>query len=444
MPQPIARRCVVYFAGFDPNGSSHYHRKYKSQAALQSAVSGYSLQVGDRQKIGPHLSTWAVQFNPLPAPTPTQDAANTTHTDYVFAQWDDIVRAHWSRMGTLGEKWRWLQTFLATQWFFIQNGAVLRMLRLAWPPVVALVAPLLLFMAALVAALATPVIGWWGLAAWGVTHAAPLGQKLALAMAIGLVMAGLLIALVRSLERKFHMLWLMRSYIFTYQQAHGLVPGLDTRMQEFASFIRGAVDGGQYDEVLVVGHSSGAIMATAALAFAQSGAQSGVPSGVPSGAQPGALYKLPDSQVAPRTTAVGLVTLGQCIPMLSSVSTATVYRAQLKLIAQSNSMTWVDFCAPSDGCCFAFVDATALPDGTNSVYTSQPKLLSPRLQTLFSPADYHQLCRHRFDLHFQYVHAGNLPGDYDYFAITAGPLDLYSRYAAAHSVTGYKKFRLFS
>ena len=428
MSKPVHRRCVIYFAGFDPNGSSHYHRKYKSQAALQSAVSGYSLEVGDRQKLGLHLSAWSVKFDA--AATSAQETTESTHTDYLFAQWDDIVRAHWARMGTLGEKWRWLKTFLATQLFFIRDGAVLRMLRLAWPPVVALVAPLLLLLAVLVAGLATPAVSWWAFAAWGVTQAASLWQKVALTIATFLLISGLLLWLVRSLERKFHMLWLMRSYLFTYQQAHGLVPGLDARLQELGSVIRRNVDDGQYDEVLVVGHSSGAIMATAALAYALNGPT--------------------DPQAKPRRTALGLVTLGQCIPMLSSVSTANAFRAQLKQIAQSHNITWVDFCAPSDGCCFAFVDPTApsgaagAADGASGAYSSQPKLLSPRLPTLFSAPDYQQLCRHRFDLHFQYIHAGNLPGDYDYFAITAGPLDLHSRYASAHSVTDYKKFRLFS
>jgi hypothetical protein len=422
MSKPVQRRCVIYFAGFDPNGSSHYHRKYKSQAALQSAVSGYSLEVGDRQKLGLHLSAWSVKFNA--APLPAQETTESTHTDYLFAQWDDIVRAHWARMGTLGEKWRWLKTFLATQWFFIQDGAVLRMLRLAWPPVVALVAPLLLLMAVLVAGLATPLVSWWTFTAWGVAQAAYFWQKMALTVAICLVISGLLVWLVRSLERKFHMLWLMRSYIFTYQQAHGLVPGLDARLQELGSVVRRTMDSGQYDEVLVVGHSSGAIMATAALAYA--------------------FDTPPDPKTNTHPAAVGLVTLGQCIPMLSSISIATKFRAQLKQIAQSNSITWVDFCAPSDGCCFAFVDATALSGAANNLYSSQPKLLSPRLQTLFTAQDYQALCRHRFDLHFQYIHAGNLPGDYDYFAITAGPLDLHSRYALARSVTDYKKFRFFS
>jgi hypothetical protein len=422
MSKPVQRRCVIYFAGFDPNGSSHYHRKYKSQGALQSAVSNYSLEVGDRQKLGPHLSAWSVKFNA--APSPAQETTESTHTDYLFAQWDDIVRAHWARMGTLGEKWRWLKTFLATQWFFIQDGAVLRMLRLAWPPVVALVAPLLLLMAVLVAGLATPLVSWWTFTAWGVAQAAYFWQKMALTVAICLVISGLLVWLVRSLERKFHMLWLMRSYIFTYQQAHGLVPGLDARLQELGSVVRRTMDSGQYDEVLVVGHSSGAIMATAALAYA--------------------FDTPPDPKTNTHPAAVGLVTLGQCIPMLSSISIATKFRAQLKQIAQSNSITWVDFCAPSDGCCFAFVDATAPSGAANNLYSSQPKLLSPRLQTLFTAQDYQALCRHRFDLHFQYIHAGNLPGDYDYFAITAGPLDLHSRYALARSVTDYKKFRFFS
>ncbi|PKP83835.1 MAG: hypothetical protein CVT80_11685, partial [Alphaproteobacteria bacterium HGW-Alphaproteobacteria-2] len=46
-----------------------------------------------------------------------------------------------------------------------------------------------------------------------------------------------------------------------------------------------------------------------------------------------------------------------------------------------------------------------------------------------SPATWARLKRRFFRLHFQYLCAFDRPGDYDYFAITAGPQRLAERFA---------------
>ena len=47
---------------------------------------------------------------------------------------------------------------------------------------------------------------------------------------------------------------------------------------------------------------------------------------------------------------------------------------------------------------------------------------------MFAPAVYDELKRDKRRLHLQYLMAGDLPAEYDYFAITAGPLTLARRY----------------
>jgi hypothetical protein len=420
MRESIRRRCVIYFSGFDPSGAAHYHRKYKLHAAQQSALSGYQLEVGNRHKEGSRLSTWVVKFTPSPS-----DAAHTgaTQTDYIFALWDDIIRTHWGRLDTVNDKFNWLKKFIAAQWFYIQDGALLRMLKLSWPPVVALIAPLILLIMGCGIWLASPLAIWFLLNTNDATSALSLQIKL-LCVALGWALLSLLLSkLVRSLEAKFHMLWLMHSYIFTHRLATQKVPDLELRLQEFGLAIRNALHSELYDEVLVVGHSSGAIMATSALAYA--------------------INATPTSSTPSTKTQLSLVTLGQCIPLLSSISMANAYRIQLASLAQTKGLTWIDFCAPSDGCSFAFVDVTIPADNMPAHYCSSPKMLSPKMHNLFSAQDYQQLCKNRFDLHFQYVHSSKLVGDYDYFNMTAGPLSLKARYGHMPSVNNYQKFKLF-
>jgi hypothetical protein len=71
-----------------------------------------------------------------------------------------------------------------------------------------------------------------------------------------------------------------------------------------------------------------------------------------------------------------------------------------------------------------------------------PKVLSPRFAELFTPATY-ALRRRReqlFDMHFQYIRASELPGRYDYYAITAGSKPLTARFADLPSVRNWRGF----
>jgi pimeloyl-ACP methyl ester carboxylesterase len=406
MAHPITRRCVFYVAGFDPSGPAQHHRLYTQEADKQAALKGYTISVGARKNTSEHLAQWSVEHRsaePLDSPP--------THTDYVFARWDDIVRAHWGKLDSWAHVLQFAISFFATQWYYLRTGALWAMLRLAWPPVVALVAPLALLLGSACVWLVA-VSAAWGSIAWtlGVGTLSGLGLWL----------------LIQRLEAKFHMLWLMRSYMFTRLCAMGRVPAVDERLQVFAAAIAQARASGQYDEVLVVGHSSGCILAASAAARSLA-----------------LMAKASAAPVAP----LGLVTLGHCIPLLSSLPAAQSCRDDLKAIAESGTVRWIDFTAPSDGSCFAFVDsiAAAWPGLSNSQgqSASTPTLLSPRFQTLMSPEQYRALCKNRFDLHFQYIHGGSIAGEYDFYALTSGPLSLVERFADAHSVTDFTKFRLF-
>lgn len=421
MSNSVKRRYVLYVAGFDPTGPAHYHRLYQDQSALQAQLGDYQLEVGARQKLAAHLSAWKLRCM-----APSTALNTTTETDYVFARWDDIVRTHWQPTNGLAHMLRFLVALCATQWFYLRQGAWWRMLKLAWPPALALVAPMLLFFSCALVWLLVPWLAYvlqpaaWPIVTWA---------ELVWIATLWAAATGLLVWLLRSLEVKFHMLWLMRSYMFTHQYALDKVPLLAARIDLFAAAIAQARSSGAYDEVVVVGHSSGCVVAASAVAQS--------------------LHMMPMASDTPATQ-LGLVTLGQCIALLSSLPMAQPFCNQLRSITASGEVCWVDFTAPTDGCCFAFVDPSYAHNQAQTptnpfphTVAQAPILLSPRFQTLMSPARYATLRKHRFDLHFQYIKAGSILGDYDYFAITAGSWLLRARFASARSVTDFKKFQLF-
>jgi len=373
----VHKRCVLYLSGFDPKGAAHYHALYRTESARQSQVSGFQVAVGPRRKLPNGNAHWLLQ---------AQDSGGEVATDYEFLRWDDVVRRHWQK-----SPWRLGWDVLTTSVHYMRTGALWRMKRLSWPPFVALFAPFLLLCAVV---LGVPLLGW---GVW--TLATALGATPVMAAGFALVCLGLALWGSRSLERRFGMFWLMRSYAFTRKQAAGETPELDQRLQQHADTLLQRVQDGGYDEVLLVGHSSGCIMAVEVMGRA--------------------LQRAP--RLASQGAALNLLTLGQCIPLLATLPEAAAFRQRLSCLGASEGLGWVDVSAPPDGCCFALCDPfVGLQEPVDSRQPDRPKLVSPRFVKMFEPAVYEKLKQDRLRIHFQYIMAADLPTEYDYFQWTAG------------------------
>ncbi len=396
----VSRRCVFYVSGFDPKGAAHYHALYRDEGARQSHQDGWLLDVGPRSKQPSGNAAWPVQAT---------FSGQPVQTHYEFMRWDDVVRRHWPK--TTWALWR---DVMATSVFYLRCGALWKMFCLSWPPAVAAFVPFLLVCAMLfgipLAATAS---------AWGLSKA--LGN-----VPVGLVAGGAvavtLWALARQLEARFSMYWMMRSYAFTARQARGEVPDLEARLDELARRLVERIASQQDDEVLVVGHSSGATMAATVVARALQ-------------LSPGLLRASPQ---------VGLLTLGQWIPLLGLLPMARQFRQELQTLGEAEGLTWIDFSAPPDGCCFALTNPfKACGVAVQTQGGVSLKLLNPRFAALFDAASYARLKCDKFLMHFQYLKAAPERGDYNYFEITAGPVSLRARFADAVSVDDYEGLKPF-
>lgn len=397
----VRRRCVFYLSGFDPKGAAHYHALYRTEAAKQSQLNGWQLVTGARKRLPGNNSAWQIAA--------INKAGAVVNTHYEFMRWDDLVRKSWP-MHTLA-LWRDL---VATTLFNLRHGSLWRMFKLSWPPALALFAPfVLLVVMLLLAPLAAMLLGGWLMAAyqWPLL---PGGGVAALSLA-GLFLIG------RHLEARYGMYWLTRSYAFTARQAMGQAPELEARLDEQARRLAERIRSAQDDEVLVVGHSSGAIMAVSIVARACT------------------LLKALQQPQRAEQAKLSLMTLGQCIPLLALLPQATQFRAELSQLGQTEWIDWIDFSAPPDGCCFALCDPIAL---TGDVLGKSPKLLSPKFAEMFDPPNYFALRRDKLRIHFQYLMSSQRAVDYDFFLTTAGDQSLAQRYAHLPSVTSFAGLRL--
>jgi len=394
----VRRRCMFYVSGFDPKGASHYHALYRDQAQQHAAATGVRLQVSPRRKLPGGNAFWTLDSG---------QGDEAVQTLVEFMRWDDVVRNNWKK-DTLS---LWWQVLSATV-FNLRHGSLWAMYKLSWPPAVALAAPFgLLCVLLLGVPLLALGVGWWvaklfGQVEWG--------------LAAGLACGGALAWWGRKLEARFSMYWMVRSYHFTSRQATGHTPDLEQRLNEQAARLAERLANADDDEVLVVGHSSGAIMAAIVVARALA-----LRPGLLAGGQ-----------------RVSLLTLGQWLPLLGLLPMATAFRTELAALAAEPGLDWLDFSAPPDGCCFALCDPLQAC-GISGERRLRLKMLNPRFADMFDADAYAALKRDRFELHFQYLKTSPRPVDYSYFDITAGPLRLWDRFAHLPGVEGYSGLKPF-
>lgn len=374
----VRRRRVFYIPGFDPYPPRRYRELYRKEGADQALISGY--KIGIKGRPGKPGFSWAIKSD--------MDGTETL-TRYDVLVWHDLVRSSMDQSiaGTYVQ-------LVRVAWLYIRSGALRRLMWLRKGPVIAALYPIFM------------LLGQLGLAGFVFTvlHSV-LGALLhwSLGIAAGLAAAIWLLMWFRSKDHKFFAYYLMHDYAYTASRSGAYPPTLEQRLSKFSEQIRDALSS-DVDEVLVVGHSSGAHMAISILADLDRAGE--LPSNGP---------------------ALGLLTLGHVVPMVSFLPKAMRLRSDLAHLSMSPRLFWLDVTAPGDGCSFALCDPVAVT-GVAPDPKHWPIVISAAFTHTLKPETWARLKRRFFRLHFQYLCAFDNPGDYDYFRITAGPVSLARRY----------------
>jgi len=354
---------VFFVPGYDPNAPRRYRELYRAEAARQAEISGFNIDVA--RVPGTQGAAWTV--------TALMDG-QLTHTTVELLTWEDIVRKSMSR-SILATYWVMLRTI----WVYLASGAFVRLVRLRALPMLVAIYPVFALLLQLGLALGAGYLGvlatrFIGAPAWIV--------------GAGITYAGL--EAFRRADSRYFAYYLIHDYWFA-ASGHGKTPApLVERLEQFARRLS-AVTTDDADEILIVGHSTGAQLASTRPEF-------------------------------------GLLTLGQVIPMQSFLPRADALRADLAHLSRSEALTWVDVSAPGDGACFALSDPVAV-SGMADEGQRWPLVLSAAFTQSLSPAQYRATKWRFFRRHIQYLCAFDEPERYDYFSVTAGPQTLGARFA---------------
>ncbi|MCI2398544.1 hypothetical protein [Aliiroseovarius subalbicans] len=383
----VKRRRVFYIPGYDPIHPRRYRELYRKEGRAQGQISGYHVDLIGR--LGTDTYGWQV--------TGHIDGAET-EAEFDVLVWSDIVRSSME----LNIPATYL-LMARTAWTYIRTGALRRLMQLRKGPVIAALYPVGMLILQLVLVLMVGAL-LGGLARWGGGLLAPLLGAVSGLVVFLVTLVGLM-RWFRKIDNRLYVYYLMHDYSYSAASRGANPPELETRMASFADAIADALTS-DVDEVLIVGHSSGAHLGVSILAdLVRAG------------------------RVPPDGPALGFLSLGQVVPMVSFLPEAHRLRADLHDLCQTDALTWIDVTAPGDGCAFALCDPVSVSGVAPATGKRWPLVVSAAFTQTLSPERWAELRWRFFRLHFQYLCAFDRPGDYDYFQITAGPRTLASRYA---------------
>ena len=340
------RRRVFFVAGFDPRGVKGYYQRLGEAVAPAASV-------GPLERQGAHSVLWRWR-------------STSAETTFEFLQWDDIVDRHWRAKGRLGAQVAAARALLVYHRCGLLARARDGARAVRWALLVMGLAPLALAVAALVFTLAVGALGAWAM---------PYGGWLAAPALIGAIFVG------DRAWRELNLEWLAKGFACIVETAKGEAPSWDARCAAFAARIAEVEREAEADEIVVVGHSLGAILAMMTLARYL------------------ALGERPRRRIV-------FATLGNIIPFYTWIEPGRRAMREGEEVARSPFVEWIDVTSGSD-------PASACRMGPLVGAGALVPRWEPEFHRILTPERFRHIRRRPLDFHFQYLKSADRDDGFD-------------------------------
>ena len=373
----VKHREVLYIAGFDPRGASTYHKLTTDEFAKHCVRNTLNGSASKRQ-----MATGKPQFWTLTADRPT----GVVTSQLTFLSWDQMVRARWIRRNAIAILSGARYPISRTGWS-IQR----RIFQKSWPIAITMFGPLFVVLATVAVVLALAMFAT-------ITVAGAVAPGL-----IGLFLTLAAAALLKKKLAGFNAPWIGRIAKFIFDGCNENFLAEWDRPDEMADAILVALQNPDNDEVLIVSHSVGTLVALLVFEKVLLKDRDRVAAAVDSGR-------------------LVFVTLGQTNPLMSFES--TLISNALKSVGDS-PVPWLDVSAPTDPASFAMVDS--FQDrfgGAQRIHVRNAQFFKN-----FKPSTFKNALRNRFTMHFLYLMApdGDGTASFDFYDFLASPTRLADR-----------------
>ena len=375
----VRRRHVIYVGGYEPRGAKGYYKLFQRQCDRFQRVWPVSLtiQPGEfdsedfaRWLVGVRASDWQVS------------------TTYDFLRLEQFIQSDMAEpmMRHILRSLGWIVGDLL-------SSAQFRIFRASWRFGLHLLFVQLVLLTWLELAVASGV-----LVAYVVTDhlglSAPLGIVTSLLAALASFLA------LQPIADRWGAIQIPSCWVILRRFARGRATWLDRVVDVGARRLVAVAQLNDADELVVVGHSAGGVIASAVIARALEF----------------------DPALGRRGMRLVLLTLGSVMPAVALHPAARRMREIVRRLAVEPTLAWIDCQSRKDVMTFLNFDPV---DGVGvhvGAKRCNPLTWQVRFKDMLSLKDYRRLRWKFFRVHFQYIMAGDRPSPYDYILLIGGPV----------------------
>ena len=375
----IQRRHVIYVEGYDPQGAEGYHNLFRR--SFQRFLKYWPLKtsVGELRIDSDALAHWDIEVS-----GPNWQVS----TRYDFLRQEQMIRAN-----MVEPMWRQIPRALRWSLTYLFTGTLIRVYRASFQYGLALT----LFQFLLIVWLGAAALGGW-LAAWQAMHflgvPALLGGFIGFAVAIGCF------KLLQPLADRWFVVRINNHWPHLLKYARGEVSCFDRPIEAGARRLVAVARANNADEIIVVGHSGGGVIAPAVVARA---------------------LEL-DPDLGRRGPRVVLLTPGSLMPGIGLHRGATKMRAVIERIVIEPSILWIDAQARADALNFFEFDPVSGIGIDAGTRRCNPLIWIVRFRDMLAPKFFNKLRWNLFRMHYQFIMANDMRAPYDYIMLVCGPI----------------------
>jgi len=379
LPKSVSRRAVFFIGGYDPKSAENFFDKHDRETGRFKAL-------------------WNAEVDRNPLESLSDDVTRASYTakgdgwscetDMHFLTLDDVVLKDFDRPFPVR-----LSRYLLTFFDYMLTGTGMKFLIHAWRFFLYFMYPFVMLLTAFIISLAIAMMIWTS------------GVALAWLSAPVIFLAAFS-AFVQLAGKRYHVLHLMDLWSFSRDYLRGLRPDMERKLDGLANIIEDASSTGEYDEIVLVGHSTGGALILDAASRA--------------------------SEKISKPTFT-LLTVGSTALKIGMHPAADWFRNRVSKLFGNPNVRWAEYQCLTDVINFYRADPARHMNLNASV---QPAIRSIRVKQMVDKATNRRMKGNFFRTHYQFVFGNTKPYHYDFPAICFGPHSLGDRLTLANPLAG--------
>jgi len=370
---PLKKRHIYYVTGFDPRGISFYFSLLKREASLSKKRKQSQFYVGKLNTENEHSSTCPLIF----------EAPENFTSEYHLLSILDLIAPYFRQ--SISQS---ILQALATFWAVLSSGMIFKCLKHSAKFGLFVLYPLMILLLGIALS--------WGLAKLVNTQLAPQEYNW-VCIPTFLLIFYFFLALLKKTDQFHYIFYLLGDFYFSQTAVRNKNEALNMRIDMFAKDIENTLSmTDENEEILIVGHSSGGLLAIQLMA------------------------KLCERATQEELSRLSLLTMGNQAS-LGFLNNAEVFHNNIDTILKNPGITWRDVFAPQDVISSGKLEVNKF---FSKQLSNSYQCMSARVRESLTPENYKIIVHKFFRIHMQYLRSSETGLGFDYFQLLNSPVRL--------------------